>query len=79
LKSNAKVILRKETEVEQIYCEREEEPWRDSELLHSKPRKKIKSSESYINFEDVRLKVENQMREEVEAVSRTTRMLTRST
>ena len=66
LKSNAKVILRKETEVEQIYCEREEEPWRDSELLHSKPRKKIKSSESYINFEDVRLKVENQMREEVE-------------
>jgi len=66
LKSNAKVILRKETEVEQIYCEREEEPWRDSELLHSKPRKKIKSSESYINFEDVRLKVENQMRKEVE-------------
>lgn len=68
LKNGIKVILRKETVVENKSIiprghfgkngwEAEDQP---------KIRRTVESSESYINFEDVRLKVENQMREEVE-------------
>ena len=71
LKSNAKVILRKETVVKSFDYERISNPYFDelghyNEGVRPKQTKIVESSESYINFEDVRLKVENQMREEVE-------------
>lgn len=67
LKQGAKVILRKETVVE-VNVPRSRygrfEPGFDME---EKPttRRTIESSESYVNFEDVRLKVENAMQNEV--------------
>lgn len=67
LKQGAKVILRKETVVE-VNAPRPRfgrfEPGFDME---EKPitRHTIESSESYVNFEDVRLKVENAMQDEV--------------
>lgn len=67
LKQGAKVILRKETVVE-VNVPRPRlgrfEPGFDME---EKPttRRTIESSESYVNFEDVRLKVENAMQNEV--------------
>lgn len=67
LKQGAKVILRKETVVE-VNVPRPRlgrfEPGFDME---EKPttRRTIESSESYVNFEDVRLKVENAMQDEV--------------
>lgn len=67
LKQGAKVILRKETVVE-VNVPRPRfgrfEPGFDME---EKPitRQTIESSESYVNFEDVRLKVENAMQDEV--------------
>ena len=72
LKSNAKVILRKETVVKSFDYERISNPYFDelghyNEGVRPKQTKIVESSESYINFKDVRLKVENQMREEVEA------------
>lgn len=71
LKQGAKVIIRKETVVE--YNEIEENPYRQvrgfgglGEICNPKNvRRKIESSESYVNFEDVRLKVENAMEDEV--------------
>ena len=67
LKQGAKVILRKETVVEVIVPRPRYgrfEPGFDTE---EKPttRRTIESSESYVNFEDVRLKVENAMQDEV--------------
>lgn len=67
LKEGAKVILRKETVVE-VNVPRPRfgrfEPGFDME---EKPitRRTIESSESYVNFEDVRLKVENAMQNEI--------------
>lgn len=67
LKQGAKVILRKETVVE-VNVPRPRlgrfEPGFDME---EKPttRRTIESSESYVNFEDVRLKVGNAMQDEV--------------
>lgn len=71
LKQGAKVILRKETVVE--YNEIEENPYRQvrgfgglGKICNPKNvRRTIESSESYVNFEDVRLKVENAMQDEV--------------
>lgn len=71
LKQGAKVILRKEVVVE--YNEIEENPYRQvrgfgglGEICNPKNvRRTIESSESYVNFEDVRLKVENAMQDEV--------------
>lgn len=71
LKSGSKVILRKETVVD--YYEIEENPYRQvrgigglGEICNPRnTRRTIKSSESYINFEDVRLKVEQAMQDEV--------------
>lgn len=71
LKGGSKVILRKETVVE--YYEIEENPYRQVRGIGGlgeicKPRnvrRTIESSESYVNFEDVRLKVENAMQDEV--------------
>lgn len=64
LNNGAKVILRKEIVVEsEDFYSRLGRNGFDHE---PKVRRTVESSESYINFEDVRLKVENQMRNEVE-------------
>lgn len=70
LKQGAKVILRKETVVvEQSFRRRSffdgirDLPPVDDEVDEN--RRTIGSSESYVNFEDVRLKVENAMQDEV--------------
>lgn len=71
LKGGSKVILRKETVVE--YYEIEENPYRQVRGIGGlgeicKPRnvrRTIESSESYVNFEDVRLKVEQDMQDEI--------------
>lgn len=64
LKQGAKVILRKETVVEVNAPRPRFEPGFDME---EKPitRHTIESSESYVNFEDVRLKVEQAMQDEI--------------
>lgn len=70
LKNGTKVILRKETVVEYQDEFRRFHPnyGPDGHIDDCRPniRRTTESSESYINFEDVRLKVENEMREEVE-------------
>lgn len=71
LKGSSKVILHKETVVESY--EIEENPYRQvrgigglGEICNPRNvRRTIESSESYINFEDVRLKVEQAMQDEV--------------
>lgn len=67
LKQGAKVILRKETVVEREV----EIPSYDHRTLvptykRSKNRDIVESSESYVNFEDVRLKAEQAMKDEIE-------------
>lgn len=70
LKQGAKVILRKVVFVETA-SPIGREPWIDSQIVGfredvDRPNKRIvESSESYVNFEDVRLKVENAMQDEV--------------
>lgn len=70
LKQDAKVILRKET----VVVERTLRRRSFFDEMHNLPqendgfdenRRTIKSSESYVNFEDVRLKVEQAMQDEV--------------
>lgn len=61
LKSDSKVILRKETT---LLFNKPRTLW-DYDEDDEPQRKTIKSSESYINFEDVRLKVEQAMQDEV--------------
>ena len=70
LKQGAKVILRKET----VVVERTLRRRSFFDEMHDLPqendgfdenRRTIKSSESFVNFEDVRLKVENAMQDEV--------------
>lgn len=61
LKSDSKVILRKETT---LLFNKPRTLW-DYDEDDEHQRKTIKSSESYINFEDVRLKVEQAMQDEV--------------
>lgn len=71
LKGGSKVILRKETVVE--YYEIEENPYRQirgigglGEICEPRNvRRTIESSGSFVNFEDVRLKVEQAMQDEV--------------
>ena len=71
LKSGSKVILRKETVViERIFRERSlygdmffHQPKEDNK--YNENRRALESSESYVNFEDVRLKVEQAMQDEV--------------
>lgn len=71
LKSGSKVILRKETVViERIFRERSlygdiffHQPTEDNK--YNENRRALESSESYVNFEDVRLKVEQAMQDEV--------------
>lgn len=61
LKSGSKVILRKETT---LLFNKPRTLWGDDEDDEPQ-RKTIESSESYINFEDVRLKVEQAMQDEI--------------
>lgn len=61
LKGGSKVILRKETT---LLFNKPRTLWGDNEDDEPQ-RKTIESSESYINFEDVRLKVEQAMQDEV--------------
>lgn len=61
LKQGAKVILRKKVVVE---TDSPIEPWRDSQIVgfregvYRSNKRIVESSESYVNFEDVRLKVD---------------------
>lgn len=61
LKCGSKVILRKETTFLFYKARTLWDDYKDEEPQ----RKNIESSESYVNFEDVRLKVENAMQNEV--------------
>jgi hypothetical protein len=70
LKDGSRVIIRKELQIE---YETFSEPFRrlrgiDKDPLYSqddKPRRTVETSESYLGFEDVRLKVEEHMKNEV--------------
>lgn len=70
LKDGSRVIIRKEVQIE---YERFSEPFRrmrdiDKDPLYSqdeKPRRTVETSESYVGFEDVRLKVEEHMKDEI--------------
>lgn len=70
LKDGSRVIIRKEVQIE---YERFRDPFRrmhgnDKDPLYSqddKPRRTVETSESYLGFEDVRLKVEEQMKDEI--------------
>lgn len=70
LKDGSRVIIRKEVQIE---YERFSDPFRrmrgiDKDPLYSqddKPRRTVETSESYLGFEDVRLKVEEQMKDEI--------------
>lgn len=70
LKDGSRVIIRKEVQVE---YKRFSDPFRrmggiDKDPLYSqddKPRRTVETSESYLGFEDVRLKVEEQMKDEI--------------
>lgn len=70
LKDGSRVIIRKEVQIE---YERFSEPYRRmhgcaADPLYSqdeKPRRTVETSESYVGFEDVRLKVEEHMKDEV--------------
>lgn len=70
LKDGSRVIIRKEVQIE---YERFSDPFRrmrgiDQDPLYSqdeKPRRTIETSKSYVGFEDVRLKVEEHMKDEV--------------
>ena len=70
LKDGSRVIIRKEVQVE---YERFSDPFfrmrgNDKDPLYSqddKPRRTVETSESYLGFEDVRLKVEEQMKDEI--------------
>lgn len=70
LKQGAKVILRKVVFVETA-SPIGREPWIDSQIVGFREdvdrsnKRIVESSESYVNFEDVRLKVENAMQDEV--------------
>lgn len=70
LKDGSRVIIRKEVQIE---YETFSEPYRrlrgiDKDPLYSqddKPRRTVETSESYLGFEDVRLKVEDKMMNEI--------------
>ncbi len=70
LKDGSRVIIRKEVQIE---YERFSDPFcgmrgNDKDPLYSqddKPRRTIETSESYLGFEDVRLKIEDKMKDEI--------------
>ena len=79
LKQGAKVILRKETVVEVNVPYSRHGRFEPGFDMEEKPttRRTIESSESYVNFEDVRLKVENAMQNEVKRSAKDELMLMR--
>jgi len=66
LKSNAKVILRKETISKTKIKEITYHSFGGVDTVDKPTKINVNTSESYVNFEDVRLKVENEMRKEIE-------------
>lgn len=68
LKDGSRVIIRKEVQVEYERSMFDRMLDSQSDHLYSrddKPRRTIETSESYLGFEDVRLKVEDQMKDEI--------------
>lgn len=68
LKDGSRVIIRKEVQVEYERYAFDRIDGSQTDLFFSrddKPRHTIETSESYLGFEDVRLKVEEQMKDEV--------------
>ena len=65
LKDGSRVIIRKEVQIE--YERAMFDRMLDSQTDHllDKPRYTVETSESYLGFEDVRLKVEDQMKDEI--------------
>lgn len=68
LKDGSRVIIRKEVQIE--YERSTFDRMLDSQTDHlysrdDKPRRTVETSESYLGFEDVRLKVEDKMKEEI--------------
>lgn len=68
LKDGSRVIIRKEVQIE--YERSMFDRMLDSQTAHlysrdDKPRRTVETSESYLGFEDVRLKVEDQMKDEI--------------
>ena len=66
LKSNTKVILRKETISKTKIKEIIYHSFGGVNTIDKPTKMNVNTSESYVNFEDVRLKVENEMRKEIE-------------
>lgn len=68
LKQGAKVIIRRVVVLDNTSPI---EPWRDSQIVGFREsvdrfnKRIVESSESYVNFEDVRVKVENAMQDEI--------------
>lgn len=70
LKDGSRVIIRKEVQIEYLSFSETYRRMRgiDKDPLYSqdeKPRRTVETSESYVGFEDVRLKVEEHMKDEV--------------
>lgn len=68
LKDGSRVIIRKEVQIERFIDSIRRMHGFDQDPLYSqdeKPRRTVETSESYIGFEDVRLKVEEHMKDEV--------------
>lgn len=68
LKDGSRVIIRKEVQVEYERSMFDRMLDSQSDHLYSrddKPRRTVETSESYLGFEDVRLKVEDQMKDEI--------------
>lgn len=68
LKDGSKVILRKETVIESVCTDLPFKRYipEENRYVPEKSRRTIETSESYVGFEDVRLKVEVHMKDEVE-------------
>lgn len=68
LKDGSRVIIRKEVQVEYERSVFDRIDGSQTDHLYSrddKPRRTVETSESYLGFEDVRLKVEEQMKDEI--------------
>ena len=68
LKDGSRVIIRKEVQVEYERSVFDRIDGSQTDLLYSRddnPRRTVETSESYLGFEDVRLKVEDKMKDEI--------------
>lgn len=74
LKDGSRVIIRKEVQVEYERSMFDRICGSQTDHLYSrddKPRRTVETSESYLGFEDVRLQVENRMKDEINRSSET--------